>query len=311
MTSQNEKYTAHPLASPYAINANIAKFITDLDETSLRNIIRNDKFRWKDGTNIRNWSVIGGIVSTVNNINTNSVTATLPINTDLIQSMEDVLEVDTKYTFVAISKNSGAVKFSIVSDNANQIFNLINPTEIDSASVSSVAVTDKTLFVLEFKTNSTIMSGGINLKIENLNIGTIDLEIYSMYLHKGVIGFDDIQSNDVYGASYADLATNSLSANFATNAATADLALNSNLLEGYAISAILELIPSSLMYDGTKYYDTRGDYLGDALEINIPGQGTLYVPSSISPKGTCHTNCHHNCHSWDMCHMFTSTNEKE
>lgn len=343
--NNNEIFQTHRLASPYNIQANLSEFFTELSKTSLRNMLKNEFMKLIVSGTPLEWTKTGTLSLSYVPA-TQSADGSFNPNAKLTQEITSNLRPNKVYTAIAILQaTDGDIKFSVTADNANQIFNYDDNSEVDSASVTALAASGLQKVVIQFKTNATEVSGSVYFNIENINLGsarTVKLRYLSVY--DGLVEFEEIGPNDVYHSDYstlatsalsagfaeeaahavsADLATWAISANLAENAQHADLAShsdtssvaasagvaanaeNADTLDGYHYDDIIAAIPSVIEYDGTAYYDNRFGYLGVALKVVVDGT-TRYFPSSTTAGGTCHSNCHGNCHSWDMCHIFTT-----
>jgi hypothetical protein len=64
------------------------------------------------------------------------------------------------------------------------------------------------------------------------------------------------------------------------------------------VDAGLALKQDNLSHDGTTYLDSASNTVGQSLMIIVNGN-TRYIPSSINPTGSCHSNCHSNCEHSD------------
>jgi hypothetical protein len=56
----------------------------------------------------------------------------------------------------------------------------------------------------------------------------------------------------------------------------------------------LKFDKADISNNGTAYYDTAANLIGNSIRIVVPGLGLRYVPSAAAPAGTCHSNCHSN-----------------
>ena len=94
---------------------------------------------------------------------------------------------------------------------------------------------------------------------------------------------------------HADIADLTPEAAHAGKADIADYAWNSDMVDGWHVTDILNQIPP-LWYTGIAYMDAGNVQTGTSIGIVV--QGTVfYFPASTAANGLCHSNCHVNCHS--------------
>lgn len=197
---KNSRYTNSDGSSIYNVKQNVNQFLTDFAELDFTNIIDNGKFEFTFVDNSPQfWTSVGVTGETVNR----KFESLIQPSGYMYQDIQTKLKPNTSYTvaFYGSVDTSNSVYISVSGSQPNQIYNLINSNEI-SANSASVFINDTTSgslqkHVINFKTNSTAVSGTIRLMIQNLTLNPINMTSNSFICYAGLIELGDLPATKI------------------------------------------------------------------------------------------------------------------
>ncbi|NCQ51443.1 hypothetical protein GW796_06030 [archaeon] len=199
IANTNQRYLTSNNMSVYSLKQNTNQFLIDLAKLEQKNRIGNGYLNSiiSESTMPLYWQT-GGITSFVYNPVSRSSFVNISPSGSLSQNI-NFLNPNEEYTAIIFSTSPVAesLEFGVYADNLNQIFNVNDSLEINKATTSLLTSDSITKNIIQFKTNSTSVSGSVYVKLTNISASPQQIEIKKILVYKGLVELDDVMDSDV------------------------------------------------------------------------------------------------------------------
>lgn len=188
---QNQRYVTPDGASVYNTKQNINSFFTDLANLQQYNLVRNSFFLFApSGTDFTLWDNSG--VSGITFDNANKLTTAAFASGGYIRqniAASGYLEPNESYTAIlyAYSNSASALEFSVYAVSGDQVYNLSDPLEENSATYIAGSASGMQKYILQFSTNLTAIQGEIYVKIKNRSATQKTFSLRQVMVYRGLI----------------------------------------------------------------------------------------------------------------------------
>jgi len=204
----NQRYQVADSSSVYNMKQSFNKFIEAFAQLEQKNLVDNNFFNYinpgPSGSPVN--SLVFWDSSLVSSISYSEINKTMSANFGsegyLKQNIQTKLLPNENYTIVLFSNApASGIKLTVEAASGNQIYNLHDSMELNSATTTLDQSSDVQKHVLQFSTNATALEGDVWVKIVNTGSGAQVITFRHIMVYKGLIelaGLPYIGANNAF-----------------------------------------------------------------------------------------------------------------